>query len=157
MHNRYIKDRSLVIKWQLAYFRIKTGKTLGKFHGKSKIPLQRNGMAAIPKTSFHLYFTFFKRKVSVLENDNDQLTQWSSIIETKWKISYLCPPWNRIFLDQFSLTTLGISEVTYRPPFGRRQIETFTIDYLSTQPGSCLRRAFVVTSTQNHQNHRNIK
>ena len=34
---------------QLAYFRTNTGKTLGKLHWKSKIPLQRNGMAAIPK------------------------------------------------------------------------------------------------------------
>ena len=34
-----------------AYFRINTGKTLGKLHWKSKIPLQRNGMAVIQKLS----------------------------------------------------------------------------------------------------------
>ena len=34
---------------ELAYFRIKTGKTLGKLHWKSRILLHRNGMAAISK------------------------------------------------------------------------------------------------------------
>ena len=34
---------------QLAYLKINTGKTLGKLHQISKIPLPRNGMAAIPK------------------------------------------------------------------------------------------------------------
>ena len=32
------------------YFRINTGKTLGKLHWKSNTPLQSNGMDAIPKT-----------------------------------------------------------------------------------------------------------
>ena len=35
---------------QLAYFEIITGKTLSKLTWISKIPLQRNGMAAIPKS-----------------------------------------------------------------------------------------------------------
>ena len=36
---------------QLVYLLIVTGKTLGKLPWKSKVQLQRNGMAAIPKHS----------------------------------------------------------------------------------------------------------
>ena len=52
---------------QLAYFEIITGKTIGKLPWKIKVPLQRNGMAAIPKINLSnggkikggLKFTYF--------------------------------------------------------------------------------------------------
>ena len=40
---------------QLAYFRINTGNTLGKLRWKSKVSLQRNGMAAIPKNKSFIH------------------------------------------------------------------------------------------------------
>ena len=39
---------------QLAYLKIVTGKTLGRLPWNSKVPLQRNGMIAIPKITLIL-------------------------------------------------------------------------------------------------------
>ena len=49
------KNESIQGIRQLAYFIINIGKTLGKLHWKSKIQLQRNGMAAIPKMSNNMW------------------------------------------------------------------------------------------------------
>ena len=44
-----IKNETIKGIRQLAYLKIVAGKTLGKLPWKSKVQLQRNGMAAIPK------------------------------------------------------------------------------------------------------------
>ena len=50
------KNKSINGIRQLVYFKIITGKTLGKLSWISKIPLQRNDLAAIPKSEANYLF-----------------------------------------------------------------------------------------------------